>query len=292
MASLLERCTFPEGPELVCAVSGGADSLALLALAVATGRSVTAVHVDHGLRAGSGVEAELVVRVASRWGAAVRTESVIVEPGADLEQRARDARRQVLPAGALFGHTLDDQAETLIIRLIRGTGPSGLSAMDPVSHPILRLRRQETSELCAHLGLVPFEDPSNLDQRFVRNRIRAEVLPLLSEVAQRDVAPLIARLAEQAAEQRTLVEHLAEELDPTDAVAMAGAPRPVAVAALSTWWMNQTGAPHPPDRSAMDRMLDVAAGHSIGCDTQLGWSLRRTAGRLRLEAPSSGRPDR
>lgn len=285
VVALLQRCTFPDLPELVCAVSGGADSLALLALAVATGRPVTAVHVDHGLRPRTATEADLVEEVAVTWGARSRSVAVLVEPGADLEQRARSARHAALPASALFGHTLDDQAETLLIRMIRGTGPSGLARMDPDRHPIIGLRRSETVALCDHLGVVPFTDPSNSDPRFVRNRIRSEVLPLLSDVAQRDVAPLVARLAELAAEQRELIEHLASTVDVTDAAAVSRAPRPVAVAALGTWWMVRSGAPHPPDAAALDRMMDVAAGLHVGCDVRLGWSLRRSAGRLRLEPP-------
>src|SRR5436190_13889516 len=103
---LLARCTFPPaGVPVTCAVSGGPDSLALLVLAVAAGCDVTAVHVDHGLREGSAAEAEVVRAAAERFGAHFHAESVTVAPGANLEARARAARRAALPPEALTGHT-------------------------------------------------------------------------------------------------------------------------------------------------------------------------------------------
>src|SRR5690606_37104020 len=104
-----------------------------------------------------------------------------------LEARARAARLSVLPPGTLFGHTADDQAATVLVRLLRGTGPTGLAAMRVEGHPMLGLRRAETVALCDDLGIETVEDPSNRDPRFVRNRVRAEVLPLLHDVAGRDV---------------------------------------------------------------------------------------------------------
>ncbi len=284
VAALLERCAFPDaGTEVTCAVSGGADSSALLALAVAAGLRVTAVHIDHGLRPGSELEADRVRRMAAAWGTGFRAERVEVAEGSDLEARARQARRSVLPADALYGHTADDQAETVLLRLLRGTGPTGLAAMRTDHHPLLLLRRAETVALCEHLGVVPVEDPTNDDARFRRNRVRHEVLPLLDDVAGRDVVPLLCRLATLAAQDASLVAALAEDLDPTDAAAVTAAPRPVAVAALRRWWIGCTGAPYPPDQAATERVLAVAAGEVRSCDVADGWRVHRTSGRLRLE---------
>src|SRR5687768_9380372 len=98
-SELLARCDFPgAGTSVVCAVSGGADSLALLVLAVEAGLDVTAVHVDHGTRDGSAAEADVVADAAARFGAAFERRSVAVEAGPNLEERWRDARRGVLPA--------------------------------------------------------------------------------------------------------------------------------------------------------------------------------------------------
>ena len=120
---LLGRCTFPPaGEALVCAVSGGADSLALLVLACAAGTDVTAVHVDHGLRPESAAEAAVVAGAARRFGARFRSETVVVGEGGNLEARARAARRAVLGSEAATGHTMDDQAETVVLNLLRGVG--------------------------------------------------------------------------------------------------------------------------------------------------------------------------
>src|SRR3954468_16835813 len=120
---LLGRCRFPApGTSVTCAVSGGADSLALLVLACAAGLSVTAVHVDHGLRPRSEAEAHVVQEAATRFGARFRAEAVHVGDGANLEARARAARYAVLPPDVLTGHTADDQAETVLVNVLRGAG--------------------------------------------------------------------------------------------------------------------------------------------------------------------------
>ena len=130
--ALLARCTFPDpGSDLVCGVSGGPDSLALLVLAAGSGCRVTAVHVDHGLRPGSAAEAEVVAEAAQRFGARFESARVVVEDGPNLEARARHARREVLGPEAATGHTADDQAETVLGNLLRGAGVDGLAAMRP-----------------------------------------------------------------------------------------------------------------------------------------------------------------
>ncbi len=283
VARLIERCTFPPaGTAVTCAVSGGADSTALVALAVAAGLRVEAVHVDHGLRDGSEHEAARVAAVLAAWQVPCRSVTATVAPGGDLEARARDARHAALPDDALFGHTADDQAETVLLRLLRGTGPTGLAAMRSDRHPLLRLRRRDTRALCEHLGVVPFDDPSNTESRFTRNRVRHELLPLLDDIATRDVVPLLCRLAELSGEQADLLTALASGVDPTDASQLVTAPAPVAATAIRSWWAEVTGAPHPPDAAAVSRILEVAAGRAVGCDVVDGWTVRRTAGRLRL----------
>ena len=102
-----------------------------------------------------------------------------VAPGPNLEARARAARFAVLPADVATGHTMDDQAETILVNLLRGAGADGLAGMAPGRrHPLLGLRRLETHALCAEVGLEPVCDPSNADPAFVRNRVRHELLPL------------------------------------------------------------------------------------------------------------------
>lgn len=278
---MLDRCTFPAaGSDAVAAVSGGADSLTLLALAVEADLRVTAVHVDHGLRPGSADEADVVRDVAMALGAAFRSERVDVGAGPNLEARARAARRAVLPPDAMTGHTADDQAETVLLNLARGAGLDGVVAMRPgPTKPILALRRWETHALCARRGFVPVQDPSNDDPVHRRNRVRHEVLPLLDDVAGRDVAALLARAAALLVDDATLLDALAAELDPTDARALASSPLPLARRALRRWL---TVDGYPPDAAAVERVLAVARGERRATEVAEGLRVGRSGGRLLL----------
>lgn len=286
-SALLARCAFPPaGSELRCGVSGGADSLALLRLAVAAGCRATAVHVDHGLRPGSASEGARVAEVAARLGARFEARTVHVEPGPDLEARARAARLEVLGPDAALGHTADDRAETLLLNLMRGSGLDGLAVL-PLSarHPIVGLRRRETELVCERAGLEPIEDPSNADPAFRRNRVRREVVPLLDAVAERDVSELLARTAGWLAEDADFLGALAQAIDPTDAAVLAGAPAPLAKRAVRRWLAE--GGPggaehHPPDAATVERVLQVASGRAVATDVGAGWEIRRSAGVLDL----------
>ena len=282
VTDLLDRCTFPPtGSSVIAAVSGGADSLTLLVLACAAGLNVTAVHVDHGIREGSAVEADVVAAAADRFGAAFRSETVAVEPGPDLEQRARIARLDALGTDAMTGHTADDQAETVLINLMRGAGVSGLAAMEPgPTHPILALRRAETVGLCATLGLEPVDDPSNRDPRFVRNRVRHELLPLLADISDRDPVPLLARTAGVARQTRSDIETMAAALDPTDTRDLVDRPVTVAHQALRTWLTDGLG--HPPSAAEIDRVMAVVRHEATACELSGGRRVVRSAGVLSL----------
>lgn len=266
-----------------CAVSGGADSLALMVLAVEAGLEVTAVHVDHGLRPGSEREAAVVANAAHRFGAAFRSVTAAVAPGPNLEARARAVRLAALPTGVLTGHTADDQAETILLNLMRGAGLEGLSGMARGSnHPLLALRRHETAQLCASLGLDPVQDPSNVDPRFRRNRVRHELLPLLCEVAGRDVVPVLSRQAEVVAEVATLLDDLTADVDAADTAQLRALPDALCRVALRRWFREETASPYPPDAAAMRRLLRVARIEARAADVVGGWRVERTAGRLRL----------
>ena len=284
---LLVRTTFPDTSVLECAVSGGADSTAMLMLAAATSREVVAHHVDHGLRPGSGRDAEVVEAVATRVGARLVRHSVAVEPGPNLEARARAARHAVLPSAALFAHTADDQAETLLLQLLRGAGPTGLAAISTDRHPILDLRRAETHAVCERLGIDVVRDPTNDDAAFTRNRIRHEVLPMLADVSGRDPVPLLCRAARHQRSVVSLVAMLASEVDPTVADVLTTLPQVVAAEAVRRWWCDATGSAYAPDEAAIGRVLAVARGDTRATEVSGGWRVERTARRLRLVAPGA-----
>ena len=285
VTDLLSRCTFPtSGTSVDCAVSGGADSVALLVLACAANLNVTAWHVDHGLRENSHIEAELVAQLATQLGAQFESRTVSVEQGANTEARAREARYGVLPTGVMTGHTADDQAETILINLLRGSGTRGLAGMQPTAQrPLLHIRRIETEALCSALGIEVFKDPSNDDERFQRNRIRHEVLPLLESLAKRDLVPVLTRQADLLRDDDDLLNELASALDPTDALALANAPIALSRRAIRSWLTN----PLVPDSATVERVLNVARGNTLACDIGLGRQVRRSQQRLRITEPET-----
>ena len=286
VAALLARCSFPpSGTAVSCAVSGGADSLALLVLAVAAGCSVTAIHVDHGLRERSADEADVVAAASARFGAGFRAERVTLAAGPNLEARARIARYAVLPDDVLLGHTADDQAETILINMLRGAGIGGLTGMRRDGRrPLLDLRRHETRDLCNALELIALDDPMNHDSSFTRVRVRGELLPLLDAIAARDLVPVLCRQGALATDAVDALDALTESLDASDARALASAPVALARWAARRWLRAETGSDHPPSAAALDRVLAVARGDSVATEIEGGWRVARSHNRLHVSA--------
>jgi tRNA(Ile)-lysidine synthase len=284
---------------VVAACSGGADSLALLALLSAAGADAWAVHVDHGLRPTGEREAEHVRRAAGGLGLGFRSARAAVSPGGNLEARARAARYEALEAArAALGadaiavaHTADDQAETVLLNLLRGAAASGLGGMAPrrdaIHRPLLGLRRAATAEICARLGLEPVRDPMNSDARFRRVWLRREVVPALAAGSDRDIVAVLARQAAILRDESDLLDTLAADLlrdagDPPRARVIAAAPRALARRAVRAW----LGDP-PPPFDAVEAVLAVAAG-STGAATLPGRRLvERAGGRLVTSLPGS-----
>lgn len=211
-----------EPASVAVALSGGADSLALTASAVAENLQVHALVVDHQLQPGSAAVAAEAAAVADRLGvASARVLAVDVGTDGGMEAAARTARYAALDCAregrpVLLGHTLDDQAETVLLGLARGSGArsiQGMAAFDPPwGRPLLDVRRATTRQLCADLGLTPHDDPHNSAPEFTRVRLRHEVLPLLEDVLGGGVAPALARTAQQLREDGEVLDVLACEL--------------------------------------------------------------------------------
>ena len=227
LTSFIDEAGAP--PALVVGLSGGADSLALalttIDVAVRAGIPVITVTVDHGLREGSDEEARRVADLAASLGARAVVETVMVGGQGGPEGAAREARRAALRAvgvreGApiLLGHTMDDQAETVLLRLARGSGPSSLRAIAPISRdgdgvtwlrPLLKLRRTDTEGACAQAGLAPVHDPTNdVDgpwraadgSPLRRSALRHGAIPALASALGIDPVPALARTAALCAE--------------------------------------------------------------------------------------------
>ena len=205
----------PPDALVLVACSGGADSLALAAAAAFVaprlGLRVGGVTVDHGLQPGSAERAAGVAALLARLGLdPVRSVAVTVPPdGAGPEAAARAARYDALDAAArdyraaavLLGHTLDDQAETVLLGLARGSGGRSLAGMAArrgcYRRPLLAVRRAATRAACAELGLEPWQDPHNSDFRYARARVRHQALPALETALGPGGAEALARTASQ-----------------------------------------------------------------------------------------------
>ncbi len=246
------------GDAVAVACSGGADSLALAAATVhCAGRLSLAVHglvVDHQLQLGSGAAAQVAAQELVQLGCVdVRVLQVTVEGPGGLEAAARRARyaalRAAAPAGALvlLGHTLDDQAETVLLGLGRGSGPRSIAGMreldPPWGRPLLGVRRAVTVAACDALGLSPWADPHNGDPRFRRVRLRTEALPMLEDVLAGGVAEALARTARQLQEDLDLLDEqagallaqAARDLATLDVTVLAQAPAALRRRVLRRW---------------------------------------------------------
>lgn len=216
-------------PLVLVALSGGADSLALAAAtafeAPRAGLRAGAVIIDHGLQPGSRDVAERAATQARELGLdPVRVERVEVGTDGGPEAAARHARYAVLDRVAgeaesvavLLAHTLDDQAETVLLGLARGSGSGSLRGMAPVAgrylRPLLGIRRADTVAACADQGLEPWLDPHNADPSFARVRVRHRILPLLETELGPGIAEALARTAAQAREDSEALDRMVEEL--------------------------------------------------------------------------------
>ena len=252
-------------------------------------------HLDHALRRESPADREFVAAQARRRGlpcASERRDVAAAAGGRSLEDAGRLVRYAFLDEVAqavgashiALGHHADDQAETVLLNLLRGAGVPGTAGIaDPVRRPLLALRRTETRGLCETLDLQVVDDPSNADPRFTRNRIRHEVLPLLADVAGRDPVPLLARHATLAGEATGLLANLVTDVDPTDVKSVVDLPDDLVRLAVRRWLIGQVPGP-PPDQASVDRVLDVVRGRAVATEVAGGHRVYRSAGFLRFES--------
>ncbi len=276
------RLEVADGVPLVLAVSGGPDSVALMHLAViaarTTGWRLSVAHLDHALREESAADAEFVTAVADALGLPVtvrRTDvaALAARRGEGLEAAGRSARYAFLdelldaaPPGALAAtaHTRDDQAETVLLHLARGTGPAGISGIAArrgrIIRPLLGVRRAALRSALDAAGVAYRIDPSNADPRFARNRARAGLLPLL-EALHPDATAAVARAASLVSADDALLSRLA-------ASALAGR-------RCADGWLDWRETPPPAIGS---RMLRLAAGAPAPSAERIHALLRTAAG--------------
>ena len=280
------------------ALSGGPDSLALTGVAAAL-LPTTALIVDHGLQAGSAAIASAAQRQAEGLGC-VDAQVLCVRVGADggPEGAARIARYRALQAArrdrpVLLAHTLDDQAETVLLGLGRGSGARSIAGMRPYDppwcRPLLGVRRSVTHAACTELGLSSWQDPHNADRRFTRTRLRHEVLPLMEEVLGGGVAEALARTATALREDTELVDALIAQAMTSSATtqgldirALAALPDSVRRGVIRSWLLDG-GAIGLTDKQirGVDRLITAWRG-------QGGVAVGSTLRNQRLVAGRSG----
>jgi len=275
------------GTLVLAAVSGGADSLcllhALIRLRGLLGIDVACFHFDHGIRAGSGDDLAFVRAEAARLEVPFASDRASDAPigGQSVEAWARTARYRALRtaagrlgAGAIAtGHTLDDQAETVLMACLRGGGLDAVSGIAPVAgdvvRPLLDVRRDETEAFCRALGLAPRHDPMNDDASFLRVALRRDVIPTVEGATGRGVAESLARTARLLRDDARFLDDLARQAessvrmsDPSGEVilragTLAALPHPIAARVIRRA-MIDAGAPG--EAVHVDAILDLAAG--------------------------------
>ncbi|GAA1392102.1 tRNA lysidine(34) synthetase TilS [Luteococcus peritonei] len=272
--------------------SGGADSLALVAAAAACrGEATTleAVVVDHGLQENSAEAARSTAAVVENLGVHARLVRVdVVDDGHGLEAAAREARLAALAgdrkAPVLLGHTLDDQAETVLLGLGRGSGPASLQAMaerrDVFVRPLLGVRRAVTRQACKDWGLPVWEDPMNSDLRFRRVRVRNQLVPIMEDVLGGGVVEALGRTASMLRADNHLIDELARQQATEDCSELARLHPALRSRVLRSWLLRQ-GVPEPSHGhvQAVEQLVTDWHGQS-GLDLPGGVRVQREDGRL------------
>ncbi len=301
---VLDRSLLPAGCTVLCAVSGGADSVCLLDLVRRLGDvTVLCAHFDHGIRgAESARDAAFVEALCKEWDIPFfpgrgDVPAYAAANGLSIETAAREARYVFLERTAeeqgadviATAHNLNDNAETILFRMARGTGLRGLTGIPArrgrIVRPLLKTPRCDIEEYLAARGIPHVEDSTNEETDAARNRVRLDVLPMLESVHP-GAAAGIARMSETLAEDEAFLASLAEEKlalwgRAIPAKELCALPRPVARRALACW----LGGELPRER--FEALLRFAAGDGAGVLELPGRHIRREFGVLRLDEGST-----
>lgn len=280
------RAVRPFTSPALIGLSGGPDSLALVAAAAAEGKDVRALVVDHGLQPGSADVAARAVADASSFGVPAESVRVSVDAatGESVEAAARTARYTALSGAASHdsrdiwvAHTLDDQAETLLLGALRGNpaGMAPISALDAgprLVRPFLSVRRTDTVGACDELGLAPWHDPMNDDPAYRRVAVRTSVIPELSDLIGGDAVPALARAAERVAADQALLESLTDLSPTNDCAVLAADPAPVRQRRILAWLRSEGQSATGSQLADIERLctdwhgqgpVTIGGGHSV-----------------------------
>lgn len=327
---IVEQGILPREARILIGVSGGSDSIALLALlqegAQKNGWKLAVAHLNHGLRGkASAADARWVKAVCKQRGIKVHSQRVDVatiakgQPGLSIEMAARQLRYQFFAElvkrhkydCVALGHTQDDQAETVLLNLLRGTGSDGLSGMETmvrrdgllIVRPLLSVPKKELIEYLHRRGLEWREDATNSDPSFMRNRVRAELLPLLSARFNPQMVNVLSRTATNLRHEKSVLrETIAADLmkctresRALDLVDLRKLSASRQVLVVRYWLQEQCEkGSSTPSASDVSQVLSLCATSSGSAERSLGWgTVRRTYDRLSfLSMNSDNRADR
>jgi len=304
--AFVQRC--PDAQDWWVAYSGGLDSTVLLHAAMVTARktgaSVRAVHVNHGLQAAAEAFEQHCVSVCAQWDVPLECRRCTLnrEAGQSRQAQARDARYRILReyaqprAAVLLAHHQDDQAETVLLQLLRGAGPDGAAGMAEVcafgeaslARPLLGLSRCEIEAYAASHQLPFIEDPSNQEVQYDRNFLRREIVPRLHERWPQASATLSRAASHAAHASRLLSERAQEDLERSDGMSVAYLESLSEDRALNLlrYWIGWQGHPRPSERRLRHwlRIISSAAPDRVPVESFVDYELHRWRGRLYLSA--------
>lgn len=294
------------GEPLLVMLSGGADSVCLLHVALQLGAHATALHVNYGLRPEADGDEEHCRELCGRLGVELTAERAVLPSEGNVQAAARDARYRLAERLAerdyAAAHTASDQAETVLYRLAVSPGRRALLGMEPrrgrLVRPLLEATREETRAYCRAHGVAWREDASNLDPRFARTRVRHELLPALrslSPAAERTIAETARLLRDEAEVLDAATAEALQGLGGGPAVELAGLrslPPALARLALRTLAEQAAGGLHPLSRAEADAVLALGQGRGGTTSVDLGDGLRAVAeyGTLRFRRGDAAAP--
>lgn len=275
MNKIAEKAVLPEG-HLNLAVSGGADSVALMCIVYHLGRTASVHHVNHGIRDASNDEAKIVQELAENF----QFDFFLYETTIgfqNMEENARQARQDFLPEDVLTAHSFEDKVETVIMNFMRGATSKGFSPM--TDKPLINITANELDSIVVYYDVSPCVDSTNFTQEHVRNRVRHELIPLMTDISGTNIAKPIIRNSQIALEESEYLDQIASKIDITQCKT-AKTENIVILRRATRMWIEENIS-HKYSEVNITNLVSVVQGETLG--TQIaGKTIRRQNNQLHI----------